>query len=210
METKRLKLAGVCLSLGSIIAVLTMLLHPAGGNMEHIFQIKQIQTASHIMALSCLPFIIYGFWIFSKYINGKCGFSMLGFTIALFGFIAVMIAGTINGLVLPQFVEIYHNSPLDKTVPMIIIDYGMIFNKSLAYIFIVAIACSITIWSIEIMSSSPLPKWLGYYGLLLTSIAAVGLIFNFAFTNITGLSIFVLGLVSWMVIVGYFMMRFPK
>lgn len=53
--------SGICLLVGSILATLTMALHPMGGDIEHIVKIKRVLMFSHAIAIFCLPFIGFGF-----------------------------------------------------------------------------------------------------------------------------------------------------
>ena len=207
MENEFKRTSGFCLLIGSILATMTMLLHPIGGDMAHIVHFKSMLIQSHSMAIFCLPFIGFGFWGLSYLLQTKSKISMLSFFVFCLGLVAAMIAATSNGLTLPQFASNYSNTSIDIPTLKAILDYGKYFNISMAGIFIVATCFSIAIWCVLIIRSSPLPKWLGYFGLLIISFGLLGVFLKFNFTDLFGFRIFILGLVSWKIVVGITMLR---
>lgn len=202
MEIYSNKLSGLCLLIGSLMAVLTMLLHPMGGSIEHIVKIKGVLIFSHSLAILCMPLIAFGLWGLSKALETENRVSVLSLFIALFGLGAATLAAIINGLVLPQFAANYVGSGVEADYLRPVLDYGRYFNKSLAYIFMAAITASILLWSLVIIAKGQLSKWLGYYGLM---VSIFGMIALFSASNMTSVhlfSAFVFGMTSWLVIVG--------
>lgn len=202
--------SGICLLLGSILATLTMVLHPMGGDIEHIVKIKRVLMFSHAIAIFCLPFIGFGFWGLSNILKTKSKMSLLAFFILLFGLIAAMTAATINGLVLPKFASSFRADENDISVLKQIISYGHAINISMTYIVITALSLSIGIWSFLIILTNQIPKWLGYFGLAIIAFGLLGIFFQFKFTDIFGFRTFVFGLVSWIIAVGFNMLREPR
>lgn len=199
--------SGICLLSGSILATLTMVLHPMGGDIEHIVKIKRVLMFSHAIAIFCLPFVGFGFWGLTNILKTKSKMSLLGFFILLFGLIAAMIAATINGLVLPNFASRYWINDSDVSVLNEIIGYGHAINISMTYIVITAISLSIGIWSFLIILTNQIPKWLGYFGLAIIAIGLLGVLLRFNFTDLLGFRTFIFGLVSWIMAVGFNMLR---
>lgn len=202
MEKKFKRLSGICLLIGSVLAALTMIMHPMGGNIEQIVKIKNVLIFSHSTAILCIPFVAFGFWGLSVSLKTESRSSYLAFTIICFGLFAAMVAATLNGLVLPRFASAYLNSSIDYSYLKAIIKYGMFLNTSLSYIFIIAAALSVAIWSAIVIRTMRLTKWLGYYGLLIVALGLSAMILNFNFTSVIGFGIFVFGLVSWKIIAG--------
>lgn len=200
MEAQFKKTSGICLLIGSALATLTMVLHPLGGNLAEIARTKNIFVFSHSLAILCIPYISFGFWGLSHSLVTKGKLSFLAFTIMCFGLVAVMIAGTFDGLILPHFAAAYFNSDVNASVLQAIRDYGRFINLSMDYIFIGATVLSISIWSYLIITGSALPKWLGYYGILLVTSIAACLFLELNFTSVWGFSVFVFGIVSWMIL----------
>lgn len=210
IETKFRKLAGIGLAFGSVLATLTMALHPLGGTLAAIAKMSNSFIFTHGMAIFCIPFIAFGFWGLSTVLITKSRMSFLAFSVICFGLVAVLIAGTIDGFVLPSFASKYANSSVDNAILHSIRTYGFFINLAFDYIFIGAFSVALLIWSCLIIYHKQLPVWLGYYGLLivLSTVAAVLLKFNLA--NVFGFSLYIFGIVSWKIVAGIVLMRSSK
>ena len=206
MEPKFRKTAALCLLIGALLATITMILHPSGGSMEHINHIESVIIFSHALAIFCLPFVGFGSWGLSVLLQTPGRVSILSFFVFCSGLIAAMIAASINGLVLPYFVERYYNSGVDETLLKAIIGYGRYINASMDYIFISACAFAVGIWSVIIVMKAQLPKWIGYYGFIIIIFGLIGIFTNFNFISVYGFRIFIFGLVSWLILVGIMML----
>ncbi len=126
----------------------------------------------------------------------------------LFGLVAVMIAATLNGLVLTQFVESYktaNNEVIDSLRP--IFRYNMAFNDANDYIYMTAVGLSTMLWSIAIFRTRQLPLWIGYFGIVLVAVVLASLATGFVFTDVYGFSMFIFGAVAWTILVGWNLFR---
>jgi hypothetical protein len=205
MEPQFRKTAALCLLIGSVLATITMILHPSGGSMEHINHTKNVIVFSHSLAIFCFPFIAFGTWGLSVLLQTPSRIAMLPFFVFCIGLIAAMIAASINGIVLPYFVERYYTKGVDEAVLKAILGYGRYFNAAMDYIFIAACAFAVGVWSIIIVMKAQLPKWIGYYGFVIIAFGLIGVFTNFNFISVFGFRIFIFGLVSWLVLVGVVM-----
>lgn len=199
MDTFSTKASGISLLLGATMAILTMALHPLGGDMAHIVKIKTILLISHSIAIACMPLIGFGLWGLSKLLININRTATLALFIALWGLSAATLAAMINGLVLPQFATTYLGSDLDAKVLKSILDYGRYFNKSLAYVFMAAINVAILLWSILMTYLKNFGKWLGYCGLLVFAMGTAALFSNANMTSVEWFGIFVFGMASWLI-----------
>ncbi len=206
MENEFKRASGYSLLIGSVLATLTMMLHPSGGDIAHIVHLKSMLIQSHSIAIFCLPFIGFGFWGLSNLLQTKSKVSMLGFFIFCFGLVAAMIAATINGLTLPLFASDYSNATIDTSTIKAIMVYGKYINISMTGIFIAATSISIALWSVIIIRTTQLTRWVGYFGLAIIAFGLLGVFSNFNFTNLFGFRMFILGLVSWKVVVAFTML----
>lgn len=207
MEHQFRKTTALCLYIGALLATITMVLHPTGGSMEYINRIKSVLIFSHSLAISCLPFIGFGAWGLSVLLQTANRISMLAFFVFSFSLIAAMIAAAFNGLVLPYFVGRYLNTDIDANVLKAILGYGRYINTAMSCIFIAACVFAIGLWSVIIILKAQLPKWIGYYGFVIIAVGIVGAFTRFNFLSVVGFSVFVFGLVSWLVLAGVFMSR---
>lgn len=210
METQFKKSSGISILFGATLATLTMVLHPMGGNLADIAKTKNVFLFSHSLAIFSIPFLAFGFWGLSTILATKSKASFIGFAFICLGLIAALIAGTINGFVLPQFASLYFDSTIDIKIVQTIRSYGNFINLSMDYIFIGSVLISILIWSIVILQTKQLSKWQGYYGLLFILICTIGFLSNFNFTSVFGFGLFILGIVSWKVLAGILLLLSSK
>lgn len=200
MEKQFKKTSGICLLVGGALATLTMAMHPIGGSLEEIARKENVFIISHSLAIISIPFICFGFWGLSTALATKNRLSFLAFVVVSFGLVAVMIAGTVNGFVLPMFASAYSSSTIDRAVLQSIRNYGWLLGTSMDYIFIAGLSLAIFIWSCIIINTSKFSKWLGYYGLLIVVLTTIGFVYKFNFTNVFGFGLFIFSLVSWKII----------
>jgi len=209
MEFNFYKSTGLSLSLGSFLAIITMTLHPSGGNIEHIIQITTSLQITHSLAIFCLPFILFGFYGLTHKLSEKWKSSTLAFIIITFGLFAAMLAALFNGLAIPHFINQYSEN-LNTTIIKPIVNYSFAINKSLDYVFIVSLCLAISIYSFLIITLKKLPKWIGYFGILILIFSIIGAITNFVFTNLTGFRIYVFSIAVWILYTGISLIKLKK
>lgn len=211
METNFYKSTGFLLILGSILAIATMMLHPSGGSIEHIIKISKQLRLTHSLAICCLPFILFGFYGLTIKLLDQRKLSILAFIIIAFGLIAAMLAALFNGLVLPYFLSQYSDN-LEENISALkpILNYGFAINMALDYVFIVAFCSAISIYALIIIRSQKLPKWIGYFGLVILLFALIGATTNFVFTSLMGFRIFVFSIAGWILPTGVLLIQSKK
>ncbi len=211
MEYKMYKSTGWSLTIGSFLAIITMILHPAGGNISDIINQKMPLQISHAIAISCLPFMLFGFYGLTKRHHEKLHLSYLALSMVAFGLFSALLAALLNGLVLPDFLDKYSNSiHLNKDTLSALMSYGFSINKALDYVFIIALCSSITLYSFLMLKTQKSPKTLGYLGILIFSFSIFGLVFNFAFTSLVGFRIFVFSIAGWILYSGISLIQSNK
>ena len=200
MENQFKKASGISLLAGAVLATITMAMHPVGGSLAEIASKKGIFIFTHSLALISIPFIAFGFWGLATALATKNRISFLSFSVSCFGLIAVMSAGTLNGFVLPMFASNYSGSTVNNDVLQAVRDYGWLLGSSMDYIFITGLSIAMVIWSGIMIATGQLSKWLGYYGLIIVAVTALGPLVKFNFTTDFGFGIFIFTLVSWLII----------
>lgn len=206
MENHLERKAGISLMFGSALMVATMVLHPAGGSIAQILKMLNVIVIAHSLAIFTLPFVAFGFYGLTISVLGKSQFSILALIIISFSLIAGLIAASINGLAIPIFLsKAVKNIPYDENLVKSLLHLAFSLNKAMDYVFVVGCSLSMGIWSSLIIKGSFFPKWIGYYGILLIVFALIATSFNFSFINLLGFRIFIFGMVSWIIGIGYFM-----
>lgn len=208
MEKQFQKISGYSLIVSSLLLIFTMVLHPSGGSIEHLLKIYKIAIGAHSIAIFSMPFVGFGFYGLSMMLLTKSRVSMLAFIIIALGLVAGMLAASFNGLILPLFI-VQHANDTEQNLNIIklIINYGFYINKSMDYIFIISSSLSTGVWSLLMIYNNKISKWIGYYGLVLLLFAIAGLVLQFNFTNLFGFRIYVFGIVSWIILTGYSMIK---
>jgi hypothetical protein len=208
MNTRSGKNAGIALLVGSFLMTATMILHPAGGDLQHLIKIQRIIMASHALAILSLPFSFVGFLGLTRKLGTENFFSFMAFSCMAFGLVAAMGAAATNGLALPLFLQHYQDaSPETLATVKIIVRYNFSLNHAFDYILLGALLLSILFWSIAALLTRKLHPWIGYLGLGLTLTAGIALAVGYDFVSLYGFRLFVLGSVLWIGWVGVAMLR---
>ena len=193
---------GISLMIGSLLMILTMVLHPIGGDFNHLLRILTMGRIAHIIGIASIPLITYGFWGLSQTMQRPL--ADISFCFMLFGLIAVMLAGTTNGLILMDFVQDYEGAS-EETIASLTPFFRLIrnFNHAFDFLFIGAVCISTGLWSATILRQETLPKLLGWFGMVITIAALVSLLAGFVFVDVHGFRIFIFGWVAWVIVAGY-------
>ncbi len=204
MKSNFEKSAGISLIIGLFLMIVTMVLHPVGGDFNHLLSIVTIGVISHSIAIVSIPFAAYGYWGITHRLDADTFFARVAFSFMFFGLVAVMLAAALNGLILTGFIQRYAEaSPevIDSIKP--IIRYNMVFNHAFDFIYIGAVCISTLFWSIAILRTRAFPVWLGYVGVVL-GVTAISLLFaGFVFLDLHGFRLFIFGTVAWTGITGF-------
>ncbi len=204
MELKEQKGAGLSLIIGSLLMIVTMVLHPVGGDFDHLLKIITVGRVSHAIAIVSVPFVAYGFWGLAYRLKEESFLSNVGFSIMFFGLIAVMIAAATNGLILMDFVKSYEEAS-EETIGSLRPFFVFIrsLNHAFDFIFIGAVCLSMMFWSVAILKTKALASWVGYFGVALSAIGLILFASGYELVHLTGFRIFIFGNVAWILAVGF-------
>lgn len=197
------KQAGIALIIFTLLLVFTMVLHPAGGSVEHLVRITNMIIITHAVAIFSLPFGWIGFWGLTKKIGTEHFGSVLGFAMMSLGLVAVMMAGATNGLVLPIFLQHYKGATpeiIESIRP--VLRYSFAINTAFDYIYTGGFCIAILCWSITILRTKKLVMWIGWIGIALAIAAVIMFVVGVQAQSLQGFRIFVTGIVIWILLVG--------
>src|SRR5215204_1057300 len=194
--------AGISLLLFTVLMIFTMMLHPVGGDFEYLLKMKRIIIITHVIALLSLPFAYIGFWGLTKRVGSDNFFSIVSFAFILFGLVAVMMAATANGLVLPIFIQRYSEASAETISSLKpLLRYNFSVNNAFDYIYTGAFCLSMLFGSIAILQTKKMPVWLAYLGIIFSAIAALLASFGSPH-NLQVFRMFVLSIVVWIFLAG--------
>jgi hypothetical protein len=202
------KAGGYALISGSVLLILTMGLHPAGGSFEHLKKITAVNVTAHSLAILSILFLLFGFWAFRKIFITETVLSTAAFITIATGLAAGLLAAAVNGLALPVFIGRYENpSPAELEIIRHILRYNFALNHAFDFILLGAACISLLLWSTLVLRTKLLNRWLAYYGIFLNVVFVSFLIYGFVFVDLHGFRVFVFGLVSWIVAAGYLLVK---
>ncbi|MFT6871292.1 MAG: hypothetical protein ACJAVN_000289 [Roseivirga sp.] len=208
MKNQLEKNAGISLIIGSVLGIITMVLHPVGGDIDHLINISTVIIASHTLALFSIPFLMFGFWGLSRKIGFDNSLSVLALITVSLSLVAVMIAAALNGLVVSFFVDnLKDANPEQITTAEMILSFGFSINQAFDYIFIGGTCEAFLLWSIAMIKGKVFPKWIAFLGIVLGLGFLVIMISGFVLVDIQGFRLFFFGIVAWMVAIGIGLFR---
>lgn len=204
------KSAGVSLIIGSILMIITMVLHPVGGSIEKLIQISTLAIVTHALAVFSVPFSLYGFWGLTRRLGTDKALSMAGFITAGIGLGAAILAAAVNGLALPFFIGNFEGTDT-QTLDMvsIVLSYNFSLNHAFDYILIGGICEAFLLWSIVMIRTKSFPTWIAYLGILMGIGYLVMLLTGFVLVDLSGFRFFIFGIVIWIIAVGIYLQK-PK
>ena len=203
MKNKLESNSGGALITGSILMVITMVLHPAGGSMDHLFKAIAMVIITHSIAILSVPIVLFGFWGLTKRLGNDTTISTIGFITICLGMISVMFAAGVNGLAMPIFLTYYKNAAPEiiNTLKPILV-YSGALNHMFDYIFIGFMCIAVMLWSITIVRTKTLPVWIGYAGIALFVLTIALMLAGFVFVDLMGFRTFIFLFVAWILVVG--------
>lgn len=208
MKNQLEKNAGISLIIGSVLGVITMVIHPVGGNIDHLINISGVIIVSHTIALFSIPFLMFGFWGLSRRIGFDNSFSVLALVTASLSLAAVMMAAAINGIVVPFFVDnLKDASPEKIKTAEMILSFGFSLNQAFDYIFVGGICQAFLLWSIAIIKGKTFPNWIAFLGIALGLGFLIAMISGFVLSDLRGFRIFFFGIVAWMIAAGIMLQK---
>lgn len=211
MKHKEQSDAGLALIVGSLLMIATMVLHPVGGDFNHLLKIATVGIVSHSLAILAVPFVGYGFFGLSVRLKEASFLSNAGFSIMLFALVAAMIAAATNGLILTDLVRSYEGASaetIESLKPLFV--FMRSFNHAFDYIFMGGVCLSMLFWSIAILKTKSMKSWVGYFGILLTATSFILFLSGFELLHLAGFRVFIFGNVAWILTVGFYLKNSKK
>jgi hypothetical protein len=199
--------SGISLLIFSGLLLFTMVLHPAGGNIEYLIKISSVIVITHAVAILSLPFGLAGFWGLTRQLGTDNFPAVLAFSAIVFGLVAVLIAAATNGIVLPVFLRGYAGATQETTGSLQpILRYGFSINEAFDYIYTGAFCLAIASWCAAMLHTMKFPKWIGWAGIAIAVSSAVIFGSGLAHT-LPGFRMFVSLIIAWIAVVGVYMIR---
>jgi len=196
------KQTGISLLIFTVLIVFTMVLHPLGGNIEHLIRITGMIVLVHAVAILSLPFGWIGFIGLTRVLGTERYLSMLAFALASMGIIAAMIAAATNGIILPVFLQHYKDASPEVIASIKPVwRYSFAINSAFDYIYTFAFCLAILLWSILIIHTKTLSQWLGWLGIIIAIGGIVFFISGMRINSLYNFRLFITSIIVWIALV---------
>lgn len=202
--------SAIALIVGSIAWIVTMVLHPTGGSFEKIVRISSIIIGTHSLAIATIPLVLFGFWGLTARLGTDRGLPVAALVTYAFGSVAAMCAAVINGLTLPAFAKQFAEAdPASRDLAHMVVDYGSTMNAGFARVFMAATAVAVLLWSISILTTRALPRWIGALGVAAGLTGLFLVLSGTLSVHVHDFGLFVFGYAAWTILVGVLLWRRP-
>lgn len=202
MEAKHYRVCGTCMVIGALILTITMLMHPSGGNLQHILRISGIIVVSHSLALFSIPFTLSGFLGLTILLRRQMLLSVNSFVLIALSMVAIVGAVVTNGHALPIVAKYVASNPSQHDLSEVVFAYNRALNYSFDMIYLVSNVLAAFLFSAAIIKTKALPQWISYVGITLASLACIAFFVGVVVTDLRIFRTFIFGNVAWIIALG--------
>jgi hypothetical protein len=183
--------------------IITMIFHPGGKIApEQLDQVIRLNIAVHSLALASIPVLFLGAWGMSKRLDGGDRLAWAGLVLFALASIAVMNAGTLNGLVAPKLMrQIVAATPETRETWQTLLSYNFQVNQAFARVYSVGASLAILLWSVAILRYRTMGLGVGFYGVVLGLATVVGICSGLLTLDRHGFAILIFGQAIWFLLV---------
>lgn len=207
MNRTHIRSTGASLVIGSLLGVATMVLHPVGGTMDHIRHISPMIRATHGLAIASFLVLLFGLVNLCTIAWEQRMLALLALILLATGSAFVMLAGTLNGFVLPSLASPTDSSQLSENVALI--RYNHALNQVFANVFIATFAAGYCALSFAFLRLAETPRWLGVLGVTIGIGCACVLVLGFNLLSVRSFGLVVGSLCLYTVIWGLYLLTQP-
>ncbi|HMB52277.1 MAG TPA: hypothetical protein VKU40_03105 [Thermoanaerobaculia bacterium] len=204
------KWCGLAVVVGAVGLVVTMVLHPTGGDFEHIARMAAVAKPVHALAIASMLVSLWGFLgLTARLREAGDGWPALaavaGYVTLAFGSVAGVGAAALNGLATPAYVRRLLDEGADAATldaGREVIAYAFQLNNDLSRVLIVCLAVAVLLWSAAIVATRLLPRWVGGLGLAASLVALVLFFAGAIGIDVHDFGLFIFGYAAWSVVAG--------
>jgi hypothetical protein len=183
--------------------IITMIFHPGGRiTPEQLEQMIRLNIAVHSLALASIPVLLLGAWGMAGRLEGGDRLAWAGLVLFGLASVAVMIAGTLNGLVAPTLMRrIVAATPETRETWQAMLSYNFQVNQAFARVYSVGASLAILLWSVAILRYRTLGMGVAIYGIILGVVTAAGIGSGLLTPDRHGFAILIFGQAIWFLLV---------
>jgi len=203
------RLGGIALMIGAISGLVTMFLHPLGGQMtpSQFQQFATLNISVHALAIAGVPFLFLGAMALTRQLDSPGRLAVAALVIYGLSLVAVLIAPALSGLVATEVIRhIIVQGPATEQWQRLL-SYTFILNQAFSGIFAVGSAAAIALWSFVIVRKRKVSSALGVYGLLLGAVVVIAVLRGALRLGVHGFALLVVSEASWLIAAGILLLR---
>jgi hypothetical protein len=191
--------SAIALIAGSAGMIITMIFHPGGKiapeQLEHVIHVS---VGVHALALASIPVLFLGAWGMTRRVDGGDRLAWAGLVLFAMACIAVMNAGTLNGLAAPGFMrKIVAATPETREIWQAMLSYNFQVNQAFARVYAVGASLAMVLWSAAILRCRAMGRGVVIYGVVLGLATAVAICSGLLTPDRHGFAILILGQAIW-------------
>lgn len=201
-------ISGVALITGSVMMLVTMLLHPTGHEMfQDLHGVAPLGRAVHALALASVPMLVFGTLGLTRRL-GAGALATSALVTYAFASTAVLLAAVASGFLAPALMErILNSEGSERATLHALLQYNSIVNQAYARVFVVGSSAALVLWSLAVLQGRTLGRWSGGLGLVVGVLAFVAAVSGHLRLDVHGFGAVVLGQSIWLISVGAQMLR---
>jgi hypothetical protein len=183
--------------------IITMILHPGGKiapeQLEHSIR---LDIGVHSLALVSIPVLLLGAWGMSRRLDGGDRLAWAGLVLFGLACVAVMIAGTLNGLAAPALMRrIVAATAETRETWQSMLSYNFQLNQAFARVYAVGASLAILLWSVVILRQRAMGLGVAIYGVVLGLASAAAICSGLLTPDRHGFAILIFGQAIWFLLV---------
>lgn len=201
MNTNRA--AALAIAVGSLAGLLTMTLHPTGGDVirdASSGMTNVLSTSVHWLALVAQPLILAGALALTLRLRARRDLAVSAYVFFTLASVAAVMSAVASGFLAPGVLRGMHEADAaTRAVMMSDLRYTRLLNQAFATLYAVFGGIAILLWSAAILVGRELTRALAVYGLLLSTALILGVTSGHLSLGIHGFGLVVLGIGAWMI-----------
>ena len=203
----------LCLILGSLGFIVTMIFHPTGAdvtaNNENAAHSIQVAIYTHGFGIGSLPLSFLGFWGLSLLLGLERILTRIALAFYGFGAIAGMCAAVCSGFgaTALAIIMLKTTDESSKQILQTVYSYNMFMNQGFSKILVVFSSVAVICWSISFLKKQGFGKILGVLGCVVGGMSLLTFFAGVLHLDVHGFGLFVFAQALWTILVAVWMFR---
>jgi hypothetical protein len=193
--------SGIALFAGSLGGIVTMAIHPvAAGSMtvEQADRLAIISGVAHSLALVSVLLLFLGAFGLARHLASEDRLSFAALVIFGFGCVAIMIAASVSGFIVPNIIKSMLRDDRSYTHQWnIAIQSIFQINQAFSKIYSVGTSLAIILWSVAALCNRGLSLVLAIYGIAISALITIGIVVGHLRLDVHGMAIVAFSQALW-------------